>query len=177
MWASKLEDETWLHWGSSERESEKAGITPLPRRTNKGCLNLLEETGSKAVSEMDANSRDGRETYTGQVQNRKLPSGMHSGGERIQQISFPLKRWIIAVDGQMCMCRSKKELSNRDWKQWSDGSVFIFLKVFVLYPLKPSITTLLNYETDVRSMAVSETFWMTSWWWNNSSLHTLLNTY
>lgn len=143
-------------------------------RTNKGRLNLLDETGTQVVSEMDANSREGRETRTKKVQSRKLPSGMSSRGERIEQIFFPRK---IAADGQTWKCCSKRELSNRDWKQWSDCSVFIFLKVFVLYPLRPSITTLLNHETDVRSMAALETFWMTGWWWNNSSLHTLLNTY
>lgn len=91
--------------------------------------------------------------------------------------SFYWNLKVTAAEGQTYKCCSKKEPSKRDWEQWTDCSAFIFLKVFLLHPFSPSITTLLNHETDVRSMAVSETLWLTGWWWNNSNLHTLLNTY
>lgn len=55
----------------------------LSRRTNKGCFNMMKRTRTQEVPEMDANSRKERETHTGKVQNRKLPSGMHSKGEGI----------------------------------------------------------------------------------------------
>lgn len=74
-------------------------------RTNKGCLKLLYETGTQAVSEMDTNTREGRETPTKKVQNSKLPSGMTSRGKRIKQICFPPKRQIIAADGQTWKCQ------------------------------------------------------------------------
>lgn len=50
---------------------------------NKGCFNMMKRTRTQEVPEMDANSRKERETHTGKVQNRKLPSGMHSKGEGI----------------------------------------------------------------------------------------------
>lgn len=84
----------------AKREGKKAGTTPLPMRTNRGCFNLLDETGTQVVSEMDANSRERRETQTKEVQNRKLPSRKNSRRGRIEQIFFPLKRWIIAGDGR-----------------------------------------------------------------------------
>lgn len=54
-------------------------------RTNKGRLKLLNETGTQAVSEMDANTREEREIPTKKVQNSKLPSGMTRIGERISK--------------------------------------------------------------------------------------------
>lgn len=71
----------------------------LPLRTNKGYLELFDETGSQAVFETDANSREGRKTQTNKGQNRKDSSGKSSRGDRTEQI-FPQKRWIIAADSQ-----------------------------------------------------------------------------
>lgn len=44
---------------------------------------MMKETGTQEVPEMDANNRKEWETQTGKVQNRKIPSGMHSKGEGI----------------------------------------------------------------------------------------------
>lgn len=75
-------------------------------RTNKGCLELLKETGTQAVFEMDVNTREGRETPTKKVQNSKLPSGVTNRGERIKQILFPPRRQIIAADGPTWKCQA-----------------------------------------------------------------------
>lgn len=64
-------------------------------RTNKGCLKLLNETGTQAVSEMDVNTREGRERAEHQISFRN-----DKQRKKIKQIFFPPKRQIIAADGQ-----------------------------------------------------------------------------
>lgn len=56
---------------------------------------------------MDANSRKEGETQTGEVQNRKLPSGMHSKGERANLLSTETCR-LLLLKGKLISAAVKR---------------------------------------------------------------------